>query len=178
MTARNWKRGEVARLTLRRGRQTTALCIREGIVEDGADVSVLAYWADAEGSKLWSSVVEARALVVTDPENINQIEDALPRLRDQIEAVARVSVDDRAWARILGRIQDDLIDSVATPKLEEPTGLGAVVEDADGVQWVRWTPGHPPMTSPWRKSNSIGAAAHKKWGALGAVRVLAEGVAE
>jgi len=134
--------------------------------------SVKAGHIDAAGIKGLTLIVDGRPLVVIDPEDREQIEKTLPRLREQIEAVLRVSVDDRAWERILGRIEDDLSTSAAPPKPEEPAGLGAVVEASDGALWVRVP--DEQFNKNWRKAEF--PALHIHWDSLDAVRVLSEGV--
>ena len=59
------------------------------------------------------------------------------------------------------------------PKPTEPTGLGAVVEDADGCRWVRAS-----LTSTvnhWRCADESGMG-RKPYAKIDAVRVLSEGV--
>lgn len=56
---------------------------------------------------------------------------------------------------------------VAPPKPDEPTGLGAVVEDEDGLTWVRRHPAGPAWVN-----------GYQRWAAyadIAAVRVLSEG---
>jgi hypothetical protein len=55
------------------------------------------------------------------------------------------------------------------PKPAEPTGLGAVVEDAAGQQWVRIT---NPNQTPWMRGGSF----PRQWRHIDAVKVLSEGV--
>lgn len=100
MSAREWKPGEVA--VTAKG----ALAIRQG-----------GRWIDSHGAP-WSDekfATNLRPLVVIDPEDREQVANALPRLREQIEAVLRVSVDDRQWERIFGSVQDDLL-ALANPQ--------------------------------------------------------------
>lgn len=55
------------------------------------------------------------------------------------------------------------------PKPEEPLGLGAVVEDADGRKWLRY----PGMFSePWSSPDLPSF----KWSDIAAVKVLSEGL--
>lgn len=59
-------------------------------------------------------------------------------------------------------------------KPPEPTGLGAVVEDADGTQWVRI---QTDYSSPWLVRGAVNHPLHKhKWDSIAAVKVLSEGV--
>jgi hypothetical protein len=57
------------------------------------------------------------------------------------------------------------------PKPEEPTGFGAVAEDAEGEWWVRIT---VPTGAWWRNSRGL----TRVWRDIDAVRVLSEGVTE
>lgn len=98
-------------------------------------------------------------VVVIDPENREQV----TRLADLFETTlcSRPVVD---------RMRDSLRRSlIAPPKPPEPTGLGAVVEDAEGRFWVHTVRGNNPWTDTvqgtWRK-----------YADLAAVRVLSEGV--
>ena len=58
-------------------------------------------------------------------------------------------------------------------KPEEPTGLDAVVEDADGLKWVRWTRSLDPGIKPWRPVGVVGW--RRDFADVAAVRVLSEG---
>lgn len=63
----------------------------------------------------------------------------------------------------------------AKPKPEEPTGLGAVVEDAEGHTWVRIGENGGPGYDDWKQSG----VADDEWATyshIDAVRVLSEGV--
>lgn len=57
------------------------------------------------------------------------------------------------------------------PKPAEPTGLGAVVEDAEGERYVRRDDSCPPV---W--VHATGGSLPRSWKSLDAVRVLSEGV--
>ena len=72
----------------------------------------------------------------------------------------------------------DEIDRQVGTKPDEPTGLGAVVEDADGVLWVRiYTHG---ACNDWRTTNDEPGGeetdARRVWSDITAVRVLSEGI--
>jgi len=75
----------------------------------------------------------------------------------------------REW--IIGQIEAQ----TKPPKPAEPTGLGAVVEDADGMRWVQAR----AEEYPWRPSVAVEIGAgplYKPWDQIDAVRVLSEGV--
>lgn len=97
-----------------------------------------------------------RSLVVIDPEDREQVE----RLRDYCWRGG--TVDD--WQNHLREFANP-----TPPKPDEPTGLGAVVEDADGNRWVLYTT--PDSTAPW-----CDGMTSYEWDEVDAVRVLSEGV--
>jgi hypothetical protein len=79
-------------------------------------------------------------------------------------------------------IFDGLIEQIETqtkpPKPEEPTGLGAVVEDGRGVRWVR-AESAKGMTNPWQATLHVAEPDHVRqlaYAEVDAVRVLSEGV--
>ena len=100
-------------------------------------------WMVTGGKSRSANYVAARPLIVIDPEDA--------------ESVARLT---RAFA------------NPRPPKPEEPTGLGAVVEDAEGARWTRSIVGGN-VTPTWSESLS---GARRVYGDIGAVRVLSEGV--
>lgn len=102
------------------------------------------------------------------------------------EPVAVIAYKDRGAVERLGqalynassRVQDE-VDCIADalrefanpkpPKPEEPTGLGAVVEDTEGEQWVRFR-----AATGWWWRDVLGK--NCRYADLPAVRVLSEGV--
>lgn len=113
-----------------------------------------------------------RPLVVIDPE-VTKGGALLPGwLRNHAAEIAGKSAGGRASVSDDLRYIADQIDRQAypsDPKPEEPTGLGAVVEDADGRRWVR-----APRDSrcDWH-AQELGPT---KWAVIAVVRVLSEGV--
>jgi len=72
-------------------------------------------------------------------------------------------------------LADQIEAQTKPPKPAEPTGLGAVVEDADGMRWVQAR----AEEYPWRPSVAVEIGAgplYKPWDQIDAVRVLSEGV--
>lgn len=131
-------------------------------------------WTDIEGA-CWSDERPARPLVVIDPED-----------REQVEALCRCIADTGVawdWERRSIANRERAVEGVAVAlrtlanpvtKPEEPTGLGAVVEDADGEQWVRWSRDVDMKHAPWtRAEGGCDDAAYKD---IAAVKVLSEGV--
>ena len=120
-----------------------------------------------------SSVTEARPLVVIDPEDREQVE----RL-----AAAYVSEGTQRGYAMPGHQMEDRRDAMQAalrefanskpPKPDEPTGLGAVVEDESGDLWIRTCePCDRCLNKPWQQG-----PVHKNWQIVDAVRVLSEGV--
>lgn len=92
--------------------------------------------------------------------------------RGQVDQIVRL-----AWPYAVekGRLAENLSRGLCEfanptpPKPDEPQGLGAVVEDAEGESWIRC------RTFPeW--VHASGDAFAQKWEALTVVRVLSEGV--
>lgn len=119
-------------------------------------------WHNESG--LADSIIDPRRpLVVIDPEDREQVERLWQAWRDL--------APDHCLAQ--DNMQDALRSLIADPKPAEPMGLGAVVEDADGCQFVRraidWT------DSPWVPAR---AAGFYEWADIAAVKVLHEGVTQ
>ena len=131
-------------------------------------------WVGFEGRDLFLPAVatDLRRLAVIDPED-----------REQVERLAKAhhfAVGFARWDALHPNTRRDLTDAMKTalragaepPKPEEPTGIGAVVEDARGERWVRnaagadgnhWLRVGPPTL--WAT-----------WFDIDVVRVLSEGV--
>jgi hypothetical protein len=124
-----------------------------------------------------SEPIEAHPLIVIDPRSMTW-DGRIPTAEEFT-----------AWAEAIGagefetgilRVADALRDLPApinpTPaKPEEPTGLGAVVEDAEGERWVR--KGNSSHGEDWTRQ--IGDAwTGGSWDRIAAVRVLSEGVTQ
>jgi hypothetical protein len=100
---------------------------------------------------------DARPLVVIDPEDREQVETLRIAYHAQrMTATGGTSFDD---------MQAALRSLVAPPKPEEPQGLGAVVEDAEGTLWA-----YTGEEYAWA---SNGGARH--WHELDVARVLSDG---
>jgi hypothetical protein len=105
-----------------------------------------------------------RPLVVIDPENREAVERFAAAYRD---VSGEADLTDEPWSIPGLRMQAALRSLIAPPKPEEPTGLGAVVEDARGQVWVRTN-----LLVPWVSSGETRVS----WDALSAVKVLSPGV--
>lgn len=71
------------------------------------------------------AVTKAEPLLIIDPED-----------RENLNAIVR-AVWPGSGSASAGRLKDVLRSRLA-PRPEEPTGLGAVVEDSDGSLWINW----------------------------------------
>lgn len=142
--SREWKPGDVAMIPFARGD------VRGMYTTDGWVCSDMHYPAVHGYSDL-------RPLVVIDPEDSEAVErhwrmagQSLPSFRAALREYANPT----------------------PPRPDEPQGLGAVVEDADGVRWVR---SERHDCAPWdRVGEPVGGFL---WPDVAAVRVLSEGVA-
>lgn len=104
--------------------------------------------------------VTARRLVVLDPESAEDVR----RLIAACETASGEKAQAVASTYFHAALRE--LANPTPPKPEEPTGLGAVVEDATGIRWVRscdrWL--HQIHGYGWT------------WDQVSAVRVLSEGV--
>jgi hypothetical protein len=98
-----------------------------------------------------------------------------------VEAVRAALVRHRALPGVKG-VKDALCSLLPVPpKPEEPTGLGAVVEDATGRRWVRGSdcPSEGTSESPfavWKKSDALTSTGPASYNEIAVVKVLSEGV--
>ena len=118
-------------------------------------------FSDVECEDIDYVAADLRRLVVIDPDSREDVE----RLRDILL--------DSGWSpeRDADAL-DDILREFANPKPpkpEEPTGLGAVVEDAEGSKWVRIE-----SRTGWWWRNPVGQT--HRWSDIDAVRILSEGV--
>lgn len=99
--------------------------------------------------------------------------------REQVERLADAVVHARmgntlgnAYPGETTNLQAALRSLVSPPRPDEPTGLGAVVEDEDGRLWVRtFTDGR---CAGWRTADFAGR--YRQWESVAAVKVLSVGV--
>ena len=147
MTENKWKPGDVAMLRL--DAETEIRVSRE---RDG--------WRGAKGT-FYDPALSARPLVVIDPEDREQVE----QLSD---AYWKVRLQDRTRTDALQAALRNLAKPTP-PKPEEPTGLGAVVEDTWGHLYVRTG----SQVAPWCNVREEQTCT---WDHVNAVCVLSEGV--
>jgi len=167
MTGREWKPGDVAMIRVSAEYRPEIAVRGRGIFDHlwytgGPRFGSQHGWPDGR-------VEVIRPLVVIDPEDREQVE-RLNRAQDDEYARQGIDVDHEC---IDVEVMQAALRSLATPpKPDEPTGLGAVVEDAEGDRWVRAESG---TRFPWSRANPDGAE-WCVWADIAAVRVLSDGV--
>lgn len=158
--SRQWKPGDVARVTDPVEGELTMIYISKG----------MNCWhgARADGSLLCldaTQAVSATSLVVIDPKD-----------REQVERLG-VAIYDAGFTAA-SRLQAALRSLIADPKPPEPTGLGAVVEDAEGGMWIRHKPdsGRLRPTHAWYPAGYVHGSIRTPYSDIDAVRIVAPGV--
>lgn len=124
------------------------------------------YWSAPRGwpaSVSADAIREYRPLVVIDPE-----------YREQVERLRSLLFGNSAHAHGITEMQAALREFAdpKPPKPDEPTGLGGVVEDAEGLKWVRFADSEPNEKN-WATGD---AAFNRAYADIDAVRVLSDGV--
>jgi hypothetical protein len=160
---REWKPGDVAMVELPEGSERPAVLI-------GVDTGCLCWHSAVSGDFrcLDFDAVAARPLAVIDPEHREQVE-RLIRLQDKhFNDGIREVVNDFDLRDMQAALRE--YADPKPPRPEEPTGLGAVVEDAEGVRFVR------TGVDGWEWTQ-VGTGGPICWAYIDAVRVLSEGVA-
>ena len=157
MSKREWKPGDVLVNAGRVGIVTTA-----GIGRD--DSGRAAYVEFGHGGTIFVGELDgdARPLVVVDPEDREQVERLVRAFWDN-------GNDDCDDPRAMQAALRSLIEP---PKPPEPTGLGAVVEDADGKRYIRCDAG----PGRWHCPDDDTGASDDFYANISAVRVLSVGV--
>lgn len=109
-------------------------------------------------------------LLVIDPEDREQVAALLSRYHKWKWSldIAEASTDD---------MQAALRSLLEPPKPDEPMGLGAVVEDREGVRWLRT---NPSGSHQWTRKDAgaKGLFDHRPYDRLDVIRVLHEGWSE
>lgn len=146
--AEDWKPGDIARCP-----QDDAVVMKAA---EGSD-----WWHSGYSVPQSLGGLNLRRLVVIDPEDREQVERLIHLYRMQSASLR----DADAYANALREFA-----APTPPKPDEPLGLGAVVEDAEGARWVRtaWTGDGGPWES---RAGRAGLYAN-----IAAVKVLSEGV--
>jgi hypothetical protein len=152
--SREWKAGDLA------------------LVDYGPDVELMFRAAGGgwDSPTTWADdvdVVSVRPVVVIDPEDREQVE----RLILACPTEWMFQQDEQTVAECTGLMAAALRSLLTPPRPDEPTGLGAVVEDDKGMTWVR-NPETADDSVPWiNREGKFGS-----WPKITAVRVLSEGV--
>ncbi len=161
---RDWKPGDVAMVTYG-GRSEIALVNHRPEARSELQFSYVRGFDMVDDREVADS---ARLLVVIDPED-----------REQVERLRQDLINSGWTPDCQADSLDDIFREFASPtppKPDEPLGLGAVVEDADGEVFIRT---NPSGTNSWVPVDS-GARAftfpYREYDQIAAVRVLSEGV--
>lgn len=155
---RDWKPGDVAIWDHGDAGRTDVIFRFLG----GDDFDIPEWQTDTDGCG-YPNEAQLRRAVVIDPED-----------REQVERLAW-SIGYHGDADLFAdRLQAALREfaNPRPPKPEEPTGLGAVVEESDGAVWVRTD------TSTSNRWVRAGFGTRARWDGINAVRVLSEGVTQ
>lgn len=182
--SREWKPGDVAMRTGADGSTVTSLVVRADRrrIDCWDNHGEADHWHHSNGG--WNTIPDDpafgtyRPLVVIDPDSPADCE----RLAQAWEAQKFADLGSVAMTLAAYRMQAALREFAdpKPPKPDEPTGLGAVVEDADGQRFVRVCTLHPNRkATEWRAASASDVAGtNVEWDQIDAVRVLSEGVTE
>ena len=157
-----WKPGDVALVRPIYCDHPDVIAVRTGVPPNmGWSYSMRT--SDGSSTRTWASdpdgLTVVRRLVVIDPEDREQVE----RLRQTMSLLGYERGD------CAEDLQAVIRAMIAPPKPDEPTGLGAVVEDAVGEWWVQFT----SKTGKWWRNHQ---GVNRRWSDLNAAKVLSEGV--
>lgn len=159
--ASEWKRGDVAMVTARwwwNKPHTTKRAIRD-----------VGCWTTGSRDVMDHEVSDIRLLVVVDPEDSRFF---------AVEAAQRACsalnvMPGRVITPAIEAVQDVLREFARpTPRIEEPTGLGAVVEDESGQIWISVD----VDGGRWHHKIGHTQAEVREWRDFTAVRILSPGV--
>lgn len=133
------------------------------------------YYTEHQGREYVSDEVATvvRPLLVVDPEDDAQVERLLASYYSEPGETVRLSSLHKMQAALRE------LANPQPPKPDEPLGLGAVVEDADGERWVRLVR-DDSTPDDWKRSGYSGRGVDELWtryADIPAVKVLSEGVA-
>ena len=141
-----------------------------GIVQD-----CLVEWGESDDYNHLNDVgVDLRRLVVIDPEDREQVERLMAVYTG--EAVKRGAISFAGYADKRADSMQAALREFATPtppRPDKPTGLGAVVEDAEGHLWVQV---RSDDRRSYRQARGENVGRYRDYADITAVRVLSEGV--
>jgi hypothetical protein len=162
--SREWKPGDVAMVRWLDGERTPVI-VRE------VHGRTCAVWGVKDGTEgpFSFATSDVRPLAVIDPDSPADQRRLLGILRSSGAFRGVVSQD-----IALDCIGDALREfaNPTPPKPDEPTGLGAVVEDAEGLIWIRGGANHQ-CGGDW---HLLGATDYCAYAEIAAVEVLSDGV--
>lgn len=182
---REWKPGDVAMVTVPKKSLPTFAVHERGdasapMCRFSTGWALLAdpdyYWKDD-----YAFFSDIRPLVVVDPVDITGPEetddaDPIAEIANCLERLAEAeganAINGSYRGKIAARLGLRFKAVLSPPRPDEPTGLGAVVEDAHGVLYVRVAQddrGYPD----WKPSHSMD---RMTWLNVAAVKVLSDGV--
>lgn len=165
--SREWKPGDVAELSI--DGQTGIGVVRKHR-DDSVPVWVISGHSFFKSIAVGNDVLiqGVRPLVVIDPEDREQVE----RLWRHYVETAAVNRTDALQAALRE------FANPTPPKPEEPTGLGAVVEDERGRRFTRYhATGVTLEPQPWAlEADDDCIEIRYGWADISAVRILSEGV--
>lgn len=178
---REWKPGDVAMVTWTYDgdvQRMVRILAKNGETDQPAGKRVDAWWGADGYLTATCKGLDIRPLVVIDPEDADQVEHltrALPASWGLVE-------DDDLLAESMAEVQAALREfaNPTPPKPDEPKGLGAVVEDARGVRWVR-TESAKGLRNPWQATLHPAEGDRVRslpYADISAVRVLSGGVTD
>lgn len=153
--AEDWKAGDVALIPFSRGG------VRAMYTGDG--------WVTCDRTpvRAVADYINMRRLVVIDAEDREQVE----RLASIYASATSGELNDYPLTVAALHMQAALREfaTPTPPRPDEPTGLGAVVEDAEGVLWVQFN----SVTGKWWRNHQ---GKNRRWSEIAAVKVLSAGV--
>lgn len=171
--SREWKPGDVAAFVID-GEWVHGIRTTDGTwtaYAPGLASGEVRSWID----RPWDGLHGQRPLVVLDLSEEPSPEDKAGRTEaERLVHMLRETADSffvPDAAELARKVANQIADQIAnpTPRIEEPKGLGAVVEDADGADWHRTRDGR------WIAEDGLRSRACG-WSHLSPVRVLSEGV--
>lgn len=166
MSGREWRNGAVASVS-------SASALNQRAVRRGG----VWIYLDREGYCIDEYALSVRPLLVLDPDDGEQMQ----RILDHLESESGWTVDDEFGSdeqTSLGAMAAAITSLLERPKLQEPAGHYAVVEDATAVEWVRADQSGPYRWCGLGVTHSDGKPVWLPWDEIGAVRVLSEGVVQ
>jgi hypothetical protein len=173
MARREWKPGDVALVQNEHGVWNTAIC---QLTPPNGECR----WVYGVAFTSVPPTAEARPLVVVDPDDRDQVERLVSAYAAHYPKVVTglpFGTDPSPW--FVESMQTVLREfaNPTPPKPEEPTGLGAVVEDSEGRLWTRVADATGKLY--WMRTEVTETSASSvwtSWAGTHAVKVLSEGV--